>query len=253
METYCGLTNHSAPGTHERLVGLVLSQGGNKAGVVDLGAGSGALLQRLRDAGFKDLNAADLRDFNFRLADIPFSHVDLNRNFSKSFKRTFKLVCMSEVIEHLDSPRHVLREMRALLDDDGLLALSTPNVGFWEGRLKFALTGDLWGFGESTYRGNRHISPLTGTQLRLMLQEIGFKIVAFTTAGSFATPLRLVLFSPLWGPMALLFGRQALGESLVVIARKAAPDATLSFGTDDYYRSGQEVCAAASLNAATRS
>ncbi|RBP11153.1 methyltransferase family protein [Roseiarcus fermentans] len=228
LETYRGLVKHGAPGTHERLVELALSQGGPKEGVLDLGAGSGELLQRLGDAGYTDLNAADLRDANFKLADVPFTRIDLNQNFSKIFKRKFKLIVMSSVIEHLDSPRHALIEARALLDDDGLLSVIKPNVGFWEGRIKFFLTGDLWAFGESEYRGVRHISPLTSTQMRLMLQEIGFKIVAFTTAGSYATPLRSALSFPLWAPMAALFGRRVLGENLVIIARKSASDRVLS-------------------------
>ncbi|RBP00967.1 methyltransferase family protein [Roseiarcus fermentans] len=228
LETYGGLVKHGAPGTHERLVELVLSQGGPKAGVLDLGAGSGELLQRLGDAGYTDLNAADLFDGNFKLSDVPFTRVDLNRKFSEKFRRKFTLVIMSSVIEHLDSPRHALKEVRALLDDGGLLTLSKPNVGFWEGRLKFLLTGDLWSFGESEYRGVRHISPLTSTQMRLMLHEIGFEVVAFTTAGSYATRLRKALFFPLWAPMAALFGRHVLGENLLVLARKAPPDALLS-------------------------
>jgi SAM-dependent methyltransferase len=227
------------------MVELALSLGGAKAGVVDLGTGSGALLQRLGDAGFRDLNGADLMDWNFRLADTPFTRVDLNGEFSKAFQRKFKLVCMSEIIEHLDSPRHALMQARALLDDDGLLALSTPNVAFWGGRLKFALTGDLWGFGENTYRWQRHISPLTKTQMRLMLQELGFKIVAFTTAGSFRKPLHWTLFSPIWAPMTAVCGRQVLGESLVVIASKAEPDASLS-SPIQYRREAGEVSTSSS-------
>ncbi len=151
------------------------------------------------------------------------------------------------------SPKHErrLKQARDLLEDDGLLALSTPNIGFREGRFKFALTGELWGFGESAYRSIRHISPLTRTQLRLMLQEIGFKIVAFTSAGSFATPLRWALFSPLWASMAALFGRRVLGESLVLLAQKAAPDAALSQPIDDFVRSPKVLAARRQASAAT--
>jgi SAM-dependent methyltransferase len=232
MEHYQGLVNGCAPGTHARLVALVVRNGAPRTGVLDVGAGSGALLVRLRDAGFKDLHGTDLAAANWALTDVPYTRVDLNGDFSRAFDRKFRLVCMSEVVEHLDSPRHALAEARSLLDDDGWLALTIPNVGFWEGRLKFLLTGELWGFGESHYRRLRHISPVTRGQLRLMLKEIGFDVVALTTAGSFATPLRWALLSPLWAPLVAVGGMSALGECIVVLARKTAPDVALSLPLD---------------------
>lgn len=228
MEYYKGLMNGCAPGTHSRLIELMLKIGTPRDAVLDLGAGSGALLQRLRDAGFKDLHAADLAITNFRLQDIPYTRVDLNGELSRSFNRKFKVICMSEVIEHLDSPRFSLARVRNLLYDDGWLALTTPNVGFWEGRIKFLLSGELWGFGESPYRQIRHISPLTIDQLHLMLKEIGFDVVALETTGSFATPLRWTLLSPLWIPLTALGGRRVLGECVVLLARKAEPEAGLA-------------------------
>jgi hypothetical protein len=48
-----------------------------------------------------------------------------------------------------------------MLSDDGWLAISLPNVASWQGRVKFALKGELWGFGEKNYRAQRHISPIT--------------------------------------------------------------------------------------------
>jgi SAM-dependent methyltransferase len=234
MESYRGLTCGAAPGVHACMVELLIAQGLERNSVVDFGAGSGALLQRLRDAGFTDLTAADVEGAEFALPGIPWCAVDLNDDYARSFERKFKVVCMSEVIEHIDSPRHVLKQARVLLEDDGLLVLSTPNIAFWEGRIKFLLTGDLWGFGESRYRGIRHISPLSPTQLRLMLQEIGFEVVALTSAGSFATPLRSAILSPIWAPMTALAGGEIRGESLVAIARKSAPDASLSSALLDW-------------------
>jgi 2-polyprenyl-3-methyl-5-hydroxy-6-metoxy-1,4-benzoquinol methylase len=227
MEHYKGLLNGCAPGTHSKAIKLMLEVGMPKDAVLDLGAGSGALLQRLRDNGFTDLHAADLAESNYGLKDIPYTRVDLNSDFSQSFDRKFNVICISEVIEHLDSPRSTLVQIRNLLADHGWLVLTTPNVGFWEGRIKFLLSGELWGFGESAYRGIRHISPLTIHQLRLMLQEIGFEVVATETAGSFATPLRWVLLSPLWIPISLVGGSKAFGECIVLLARKAKPDTSL--------------------------
>jgi len=235
METYKDLLCGCAPGTHRRVLEMLLDHvHPPHARVLDLGAGSGALLLRLRDAGFTDLEAADMAASNWGMQGVRYTRVDLNGRFSSSFQRKFRIACLSEVIEHLDSPREALTQARELLEDDGYLLLTVPNVAFWEGRLKFAVTGELWGFSEATYRTVRHISPMTRSQIALTLQEIGFRVIAFATAGSFATPLRRALLAPLWLPMVAIAGREVLGECTVFLAQKAPPDVELTKPTDFY-------------------
>jgi SAM-dependent methyltransferase len=232
-EYYSGLMNGCAPGTHAYVVKRIKENVPYSCGVLDLGAGTGALLHRLSDEGFDDLHAADLDADYFGLPDIPFVRIDLNSNFGSRFDRRFNIVCMSEVIEHLDAPRKALSEARNLLEEDGYLVLTVPNIGFWEGRLKFLWRGELWGFGEGAYRSIRHISPMTIGLLKLTLCEIGFHVVHCGVAGSFATVLRRVLLAPLWLPMYVLGGPDVMGECVVIIARKAEPDLELAaIGTE---------------------
>jgi len=195
--------------------------------VLDLGTHSGALLARLRDRGFTDLAGADLDRTEFALDDVPFKYLNLNEPFASRFDRQFKLACCTDVLEHMDSPRAFLMEVHELLADDGYLAVSIPNIAFWEGRLKFLLTGELWGFGERNYRNQRHISPCTHDQMRLTMEELGFKLVAWDTAGTFAAKWRQMLMLPLWLPVRIIGGPQTLGETALFIFRKARPDASL--------------------------
>ncbi len=50
--------------------------------------------------------------------------------------RSFDVVVMKEVVEHLTDPVGVLRSVRAVLKDDGILYLSTPDISSIEARLK---------------------------------------------------------------------------------------------------------------------
>jgi SAM-dependent methyltransferase len=221
-EYYSGLMNACPPGTHAYVMQRIKEQVPYNSGVLDLGAGTGALLQRLSDEGFDDLHAADL-----------------DRDFGSEFGRRFNIVCMSEVIEHLDSPRKALSQARNLLEDGGYLVLTVPNIGFWEGRLKFLWKGELWGFGEQNYRSIRHISPMTTGLLKLTLREIGFHVVHCAVAGSFATVLRRVLLAPLWLPIRALGGPDVMGECIVIIAQKAEPDLELATtGTEGSHNAG---------------
>lgn len=228
MENYSGIHCGCAPGTHAAVAEIIHRHAPPGSGVLDLGGQGGAMLARLRDIGWDDLWLADLDGTRFALPGVAFRRIDLNGNFAKAFDRSFSLIVSTDTIEHLDSPRHFLKQARSLLADDGLLAVSFPNVAFWEGRVKFALKGELWGFGASNYRKQRHISPMTIEQTELMMRELGLAPLDRRTAGSFATPLKWVLTSPIWGPMRWLGGERALGESAIFLAQKSTPEEELT-------------------------
>ena len=228
MENYKGRHIGCAPGTHYSLVRMILRHMSPSPGVLDLGTHSGALLLRLKDKGFSDLHGADLDSTRFDLEGASFTSLELNQDFSSQFGRQFSLITCTDVIEHLDCPRNFLIQVRNLLSDGGFVAISLPNVGFWEGRIKFLLTGELWGFGAKNYRNQRHISPITCEQMVLMLGEIGLKPIEWGFGGSFDRPIRRALLAPLWLPIRALCGSAVIGESALYLARRSDPDSDLS-------------------------
>ena len=115
---------------------------------LDIGAHSGALLLRLKDLGFEELMDADLDSTRFDVPGAEFKCLELNQAFACHFGKRFQLVTSTDAIEHLDSPRNFLREVHTLLEDDGWLVISLPNVASWEERLRCLLDGELWQFGE---------------------------------------------------------------------------------------------------------
>lgn len=231
MEHYKGRHIGCAPGTHHTLTLLVDRNVNDRESVLDFGAHSGALLERLRDIGFLNLTGADLDNTRFDVPGGCFLKVDLNGPFEECISARYSLITATDVIEHLNSPREFLTRARNLLKDDGYIGISLPNIAFWEGRMKFMLTGEHWGFGERNYRSQRHISPVTKEQMFLMMQEIGLQVVACKTAGSFSTWLRRLIFAPLYLPIRLFGGPWTFGESAIYLAKKVAPDSNLEMPT----------------------
>lgn len=217
-----------APGTQEKIFELVDLHLKSRRAALDCGCRSGAMLSRLRDNGFEYVSGIDLDTEVLVPNDIDVLLTDLNSDFSRHFDRKFDLVVCTEVMEHLNSPRAFVSEARKLLEDDGLLALSVPNIAFWIGRVKFALQGEHWGFGERYYREARHISPTTVQEVTCLLREVGFEVLAVETAGSFSGPLRKIVHGPIEFLLKTFMGPTVSGESLVLIARKAAPEKALS-------------------------
>jgi SAM-dependent methyltransferase len=192
--------------------------------VLDLAAGTGAFLARLRREGFSDLSAAELDLETFKLPGLRPVAVDLNTDFARAFDRPYGLITAIEIIEHLDSPRHFLHEIWQLLSPDGYLLVSTPNIAHWVGRVRFVLRGEHRYFKESDYHQQRHISPISDLHMRLMLREIGFELVERTTAGSFYGPLKRAAFLPVNWVSRKILGPLCDGDVCIYLARKTQPD-----------------------------
>lgn len=227
LQEYKGRTMGCAPGTHEAAVDLVLRHVGQRRGVLDLGARSGALLARLKDNGFSDLSAIDLDRHLFDLDDVALQIFDLNEEFASIFDRKFNLITCSEVMEHLDSPRSFAHNAHALLEDYGYLPITVPNIANWRGRIKFMLYGEHWGFGHKHHLNARHISPTTFEEITTTFEELGFRLVAETTAGDFDGPLRKAVTFPLRAALRMVGGRRCEGDSAVYLFAKDRPNEVL--------------------------
>ena len=184
-EVYNNLAVRCAPGAHEAAFSLLNRYVPIEGHVLDLAAGSGAWLSRLRDAGFVNLSAIELDVERFGLDGVHPQPVDLNSHFSEASFLRLHLITALEIIEHLDCPRHFLREVHQMLAPQGYFLVTTPNIGHWAGRLRFLLSAEHRYFKESDYYQQRHISPITHLQMNLMFQEIGYELIAYSTAGSF--------------------------------------------------------------------
>ena len=143
------------PGTHEQVVEIARRYAGAGARVLDLGAGSGALAERLQAAGFQ-VTAADVENY----FELQSEFVQLNFDdpqFDRTLARQFDLITSVEVIEHLENPAGFLRGIRRLLKDKGVAILTTPNVENVPARLKFLRSGNVRAMDKNA---PEHITPI---------------------------------------------------------------------------------------------
>ena len=176
-------------GLHEYVEQQVLSRNshfGKKA--ADLGAGPGAMAERLRSLGY-DVVAAD-RSANGFEAAVPHITVDFNQlDFASQLGLgVFSVVTAIEVIEHVESPIGFLRNIGRMLAAGGFGVVTTPNVDSLPARLKFLMAGKIRTmdeFGEPTHISpiffdllQRQFLPLAGLRLRqhLLFPPDGFKL-----------------------------------------------------------------------------
>ena len=177
MNEYRGLPIFAAPGLHEAAAALLAEGAAAGSRVFEVGAGSGAMSLRLDDAGFR-VTASDLFPQSFKPGHLPFVAADLNGAFAGQFPDGFDAVMALEIIEHLENPRHLLRQLRALLPVGGQLVLSTPNIANPVSQALFLRRGNFQWFRDQDYAEQGHITPLSPWQIEKALAECGFALCA---------------------------------------------------------------------------
>jgi 2-polyprenyl-3-methyl-5-hydroxy-6-metoxy-1,4-benzoquinol methylase len=147
---------------------------GGKA--LDFGAGTGSLTRQLVASGrFTSVAAADIMA---RPADTNAEWIaaDLNDPLPVP-AASFDTVIAAEVIEHLENPRAIARELFRLLKPDGLAVISTPNNESWRSLLSLWLRGHHIAFLDGSYPA--HITALVRRDLHRILTEAGFDAPQF--------------------------------------------------------------------------
>jgi 2-polyprenyl-3-methyl-5-hydroxy-6-metoxy-1,4-benzoquinol methylase len=155
--------------------------------LLDFGAGTGRLTARLaRSDRFRSVTGADLYP---RPADLPpgvrWIEGDLNDRLPAP-PASFDSIVAAEVIEHLENPRAVCRELFRLLRPGGQVLLSTPNNESLRSLVALVVRGHFVAFGDSSYPA--HITALTRTDLTRILTEAGFTGVTISYTGSGGIP-----------------------------------------------------------------
>lgn len=138
--------------------------------LLDIGCATGLFLDEARQAGWQTAGvelsrwAAGVAREKFKLAVFEGLLEE-----AKYPARHFDAVVMMDVIEHLPDPRGALMEIGRILKPDGILCVSTPDIGSFVSRL---LKAKWWGVRLA------HIFYFSRRSLTGMLNAAGFEIIA---------------------------------------------------------------------------
>lgn len=168
---------------HERVLALLLAEPGASAWRthLDIGAGRGGLIQRVRS---KLQVTSSACDYTAALMELPGQSVDvanLNHEPLPYDDASFDVVTATEVIEHLEDFRRIVREIHRVLRPGGVCVLSTPNILNLNSRLRFLWFG-FWNlFGplpvrnSDLYTTGGHITPISWFYVAHAMLDAGFE------------------------------------------------------------------------------
>ncbi|MBL9138894.1 MAG: class I SAM-dependent methyltransferase [Verrucomicrobiales bacterium] len=153
---------------------------------LDLGAGWGDLIRRLREHHPQIRSwGVDYNPSHFGVPDVEVKHADFSVDRLAYDDATFDLVTCTEVVEHLENFRHAMREAARVLKPGGWMVVSTPNVLSLKSRWAYFTRGFFTYFDPlpskddpRMYPGQRHITPLPFFYLAHALHDAGFVDIA---------------------------------------------------------------------------
>jgi 2-polyprenyl-3-methyl-5-hydroxy-6-metoxy-1,4-benzoquinol methylase len=168
---YC----HAVPGTLEtsilELIRFREEADDRKTSLLNLGGGSGQVSTVLERCGFAVTNV------DIELGSENERNIRFNLNSCEPLPLaagSFDLVLCQEVIEHVENPWQLLRQVWRLLREGGHLVLTTPNIQSKHSKKMFVKNGYFHWFTPECFE--YHINAIPLWELRLIASRTGFRI-----------------------------------------------------------------------------
>ena len=150
--------------------------------ILEVGCGDGSFFHYIKDK-FRRLYGTEIAKEAAGTAKkqgITLSLTDLN--LSLPYKdNTFDAVSCTEVIEHLLDPYLLLSEIYRVLQPNGQLVLTTPNIRYFRNLYKLIFKGIFPHTTADTFVwGGGHLHHFTRKDINTLLNKTGFKKIAFS-------------------------------------------------------------------------
>jgi len=109
-----------------------------------------------------DAHECDIENWKFEWLDT------IKRN-------KYDYIILSEVLEHTVSPENILSRVQGILNREGYLLVTTPNILFWKNRMKMFL--GKFEYTEEGLMDHSHVHFFSWRTLVNALEKAGFEIV----------------------------------------------------------------------------
>lgn len=174
--------------------------------VLDVGCGAGTMGARLKELTGAEVAGIEVFEEAARVAEERLDavhRINLQATIELPYPDGyFDAMTFGDVLEHMQDPHGVLRQLRRWLADDGTIVISVPNLKHWSviGEL---LVHDRFRYADKGLLDRTHVHFFTLEELGEMLEACGFEAAALranTVEACPATLEPLADFAARFGP-----------------------------------------------------
>lgn len=165
-----------------------------KGRALDVGSGPGELARKLASIGHQTSACDCLPEQDWAHGDtVGYMRCNLAAGLPYPDESFDYIICL-EVIEHVENPMALCREIGRVLRKGGRLYMSTPNILNMRSRVRFLLDGSFLFFNFPPIEWERkegrpsvHVHPIRFHELEYYLHKAGLEVdVAFTNLRSYS-------------------------------------------------------------------
>ena len=158
-----------------------------KLRILDVGCGDQSLLKSLDNKEFILYGCDWIKQKN-KNKKIEYQSIDINKNGLECWpSKYFDVIICSDVIEHLESPAALLREISRCMKPNGFALISFPNSWNILERTRFFLTANFRRFRSERYSSPwGHISFFTSEILESICDRAKLSINSVRAGGKFS-------------------------------------------------------------------
>lgn len=146
--------------------------------VLDIGCGSALFSLQVKDRNNAEVWGIELDKEVAKVASVKIDRVLCGDAFSLLNElpdNYFDCIIFNDVLEHLDDPYSLLKQIKVKLSPNGVIVSSIPNVRFITNLYKLLIKKD-WKYEDSGILDNTHLRFFTQKSIIQMYEEAGYKI-----------------------------------------------------------------------------
>ncbi len=157
----------------------------NGANLLEVGIGSGELLSVALEMGYC-VEAVEISlEVAKKVSDILNMPIWVGDFLNYTSEKTYSIITMGDVLEHIAEPARALSIAHRLLADDGVLWLSTPNYESSFSKMRK--------FADPMWMEPHHISYFSYRGLKALARRCGFTIREYNVSNRYNGSMELVL------------------------------------------------------------
>jgi len=136
--------------------------------LLDIGAGTGLLVEQAQRAGFEAAGIEPCRSFVEKARQNGLNVLEGEMPHPQLQERQFDLITLVDVIEHVSDPLHLLQSAKAYLKRKGIMCVVTPNIESWTAKIM----GQKW-----WHLRMAHVGYFSPRSLEQAAAECGLRVV----------------------------------------------------------------------------